>query len=278
MARLFIRQDQANLPSDANANMFVYNSRLDQVVSRDLGAGLDTVSVIDVGRPTDPAVQELRLTFTSAEVGNGSANDAGTLATQDGAVAVRLPAVGADGTLVGPVSRFDDEGIRFETVGDTQFDVRDLVSGTQRGNMFDVVQLGTSGSDVFDESDESENYYINGGGGDDTLHGGSGDEFLVGGAGNDTLRGGDGTDSYIGGGGADTFKVIGSGNETIIDFVSGTDKIDMTAYGITAANTSAAVSGGNTVISVDGDSNGTMDFTVTLTGVTTTTANDFVFG
>ena len=29
MARLFIRQDQANLPSDANANMFVYNSRLD---------------------------------------------------------------------------------------------------------------------------------------------------------------------------------------------------------------------------------------------------------
>ena len=72
--------------------------------------------------------------------------------------------------------------------------------------------------------------------------------------------------------------MIGSGNETIIDFVSGTDKIDMTAYGITAANTSAAVSGGNTVISVDGDSNGTMDFTVTLTGVTTTTANDFVFG
>lgn len=280
MAKLFIRQADVNPPSDANANTFVFNSRLTEVVTRDTGGGLDTVFIVDVGRPQDPAVNELRLTFTSAEVGNGTANDAGNLANQDGSLAVRLQGENADGTLFGPVSRFDDEGIRFETVGNTRFDVRDLVAGTQRGNMFDVVQLGTSGDDVFNEStgsNRSDNLYINGGGGNDTITGGSGDDFLVGGAGNDILQGGGGNDTYIGGGGSDTFKVSGTGNETIVDFVSGTDKIDMTAYGITAANTSSSMSGANTVISVDSNKDGTMDFTVTLTNVSTTASSDFVF-
>jgi hypothetical protein len=48
-------------------------------------------------------------TLSSAEVGNGSANDAGTGANQDRGLAVRLQAEGANDALTGPVSRFDDE-------------------------------------------------------------------------------------------------------------------------------------------------------------------------
>ena len=256
----------------------IMNISLDGSDQTDLGAGDDNVIF------AAPAGGQIRLTFTSADVGNGNPLDGNNASGEDGGLAVRVQLEGAGDTLTGPISRTDDEGITCTTVGDAKFDVRDLPSGTQRGNMFDVVELGTSGDDTIDETGESELYYINAGGGNDTVTGGLAADFLVGGAGNDRLNGREGNDSLIGGGGADLFIFTGGpgtggpGNDRILDFMSGTDKLDLRAYGITSANVSSALVAGNTVVSVDSNRDGTFDFDITLAGVVTSPPpGDFLF-
>ena len=54
--------------------------------------------------------------------------------------------------------------------------------------------------------------------------GGAGKDKLYGDDGNDTLRGGTGNDSLMGGKGADAF-VYTSGNDVIVDYTTGEDKI-----------------------------------------------------
>ena len=71
---------------------------------------LTTLNTFTIGA-LDPAVSQFRLSFTSAEVGNGSATDSNTLANQDGGLAVRLQAEDATGMLFGDVSRFSDEAV-----------------------------------------------------------------------------------------------------------------------------------------------------------------------
>jgi Ca2+-binding RTX toxin-like protein len=79
--------------------------------------------------------------------------------------------------------------------------------------------------------------------GGDTLVGGPGADHLIGGAGNDTLIGGAGKDTLTGGGGHDTFVFTALSNTTvaapdvITDFVSGQDRIDLSAID---ANTAVA--------------------------------------
>jgi Ca2+-binding RTX toxin-like protein len=90
-----------------------------------LGDGSDLVNV------TGPAGQ-VRLSFTSGEVGNGKANDAGSQANQDGRLAVRLQGEDGADSLSGDVMRFDDEGMTFVASVGVTFDVRDLVSGVAR--------------------------------------------------------------------------------------------------------------------------------------------------
>lgn len=149
-----------------------------------------------------PTAGQIRLTFTSSEVGNGAASDSNSLANQDGGLAVRFQAQDEPGNLTGLVSRFDDEGVIFNAAGDVTFDVRDLVSGTERGN----------------------------------FQGGLADDFLVGGDGDDSLSGGFGADSFIGGSGGDRFvfrfiaesSVAVAGRDTIHDFTGNAgDRIDL---------------------------------------------------
>lgn len=119
---------------------------------------------------------------------------------------MRLQAEGADDALTGAVSRVDDEGITFAATTDgLTFDVRDLVAGTQRGNAFRVVTLGTAGNDTLAPLADraAQSHYINAGQGNDLVTGGSGADFLVGGAGSDVLNGAAGNDSIIGGVGND---------------------------------------------------------------------------
>ncbi|MFP5077574.1 calcium-binding protein [Rhizobium sp. YIM 134829] len=239
----------------------------------DLGAGMDVVNV------TAPLTAgQVRLAFTSAEVGNGAARDGDSLANQDGGYAVQLFAEdGLDG--LGARSRYDDEGISFvsSTPGVT-FDVRDLVSGVQRGDQFSIVRLGTQAGDTIDDSAETRAVYVNGGMGDDDLRGGSGNDFLVGGMGNDRLDGGAGNDSFIGGAGNDVFVfAVTGGAERINDFVSGADKIDLSAFDIDVSNIASTTSGVDTILSIDTDRNGSSDFTITLVGVGRPADGDFLF-
>lgn len=115
---------------------------------------------------------------------------------------------------------------------------------------------------------------------DNFLYGMAGNDVLIGRAGNDKLRGGLGADTLTGGSGADFFVFEkGGGNDKVTDFVSGTDKIDLSLVtGVTMANVKTAVSNGNTIVSVDANNDGRADFTITLTGVTQVQTSDFIFG
>ena len=174
-----------------------YNLATDGADQIDLGSGNDTVNLSATGST------QIRLTFTSSEVGNGSANDSNTQANQDGGLAVRIQAEDNTGALTGVVGRADDEGITFVAASGTTLDVRDLVSGVSRGDTFTSATLGSSAADTYNDTANTSNAYFNGGQGDDVISAGSGNDFLVGGVGNDTLNGGAGNDSFLGGAGND---------------------------------------------------------------------------
>jgi len=76
-----------------------------------------------------------------------------------------------------------------------------------------------------------------------TINANEGNDVLIGGTGNDTLNGGAGADILTGGGGNDKFKYLsvndshGGQADTITDFSSGNDKIDLTAFSTTAFTT-----------------------------------------
>ena len=187
-----------------------FNVSKDGADSVNLGSGSDLVNV------SSATAGQLRLTFTSAEVGDGKALDSGALANQDGGLAVRLQAENGSDGLKGQVSRFDDEGITFvATSSGLTFDVRDLVSGVARGDRFEVVTLGTKGADTLKAVLPDSAYYFNAGMGNDRVTGGSDNDFLVGGAGNDVLSGRGGNDKFIAGGGNDLLSG-GAGDDAFI--------------------------------------------------------------
>jgi len=101
-----------------------------------------------------------------------------------------------------------------------------------------------------------------GGAGSDTLDGGLGADVLLGEIGADTLIGGIGNDTLTGGDAADTFRFEASqaanGIDTITDFVSGTDKLDLittnavvAAGGAVTATTTAGA--GDSITLADND-------------------------
>ncbi|MEO7691517.1 MAG: calcium-binding protein, partial [Sphingomonas sp.] len=99
----------------------------------------------------------------------------------------------------------------------------------------------------------------------DTLTGDAVANILSSGAGDDILNGGAGADILLGGSGADKFVFdLGTGQDTVGDFVSGSDKLDLSAFGFadfTAVQAATHDVGGNAVIDLGGGD------TVTLTGV-----------
>ena len=83
---------------------------------------------------------------------------------------------------------------------------------------------------------------ITGGLGIDTIVGGTGNDTISGGAGADILTGGNGLDTLTGGAGADDFLLTAVGLDTITDFVSGTDDLDVVGTGL-AFGANAVVAG-----------------------------------
>ncbi|OAF18069.1 VCBS domain-containing protein [Bradyrhizobium neotropicale] len=83
----------------------------------------------------------------------------------------------------------------------------------------------------------SSNDTTKGNNGDDVIYGGSGRDNIDGSNGNDTIIGGLGADKLTGGNGNDVFVYLAAADsragrfDTITDFASGSDKIDLTAIG-----------------------------------------------
>jgi Ca2+-binding RTX toxin-like protein len=127
------------------------------------------------------------------------------------------------------------------------------------------------------------------------MFGGQGNDVITTGAGADIIQGGRGADDMTGGGGADTFRYIttldstGASMDEILDFASGSDKIDLSRIdanttlagdqafswiGSTAFTGSGAASagqlrayesGGNWFVEGDTDGNGVADLVIQLT-------------
>ena len=91
---------------------------------------------------------------------------------------------------------------------------------------------GGSGNDRLEGGWDDD--HLIGDAGFDTLYGNSGDDFLDGGGRNDLLIGGKGNDTMIGGGGADTFVIrrVGNGDDEVLDFQNGGDRVDLSALGV----------------------------------------------
>lgn len=193
-----------------------------------------------------------------------------------------------------------------ETVDASALDIETDEAGVSidTANADGTVFIGSVGEDSF-----------GGAGGDDDLSGGTGEDDLFGGAGNDSIDGGadddfiaGGADGDIltGGAGDDRFAYFAASDsqnaevDTIMDFVSGEDMIDLSAVEVGTGSYFGEVNGygavltalagtGDTQAIFDTDTNslyvdvtgdGILDNTdmkIDLTGVTDLDATDFIF-
>lgn len=136
---------------------------------------------------------------------------------------------------------------------------------------------GGTGRDRLHGNNDNDMLY--GGDNNDQLFGGNGMDQLYGGTGDDRLDGSHGDDQLTGGDGADTFVFkINQGNDTVLDFASGTDYLlvnfGMFDQGTTSqdiVNDHTSLVNGNLVITTDSDQ------TITLEGVTSITEFDIGF-
>lgn len=191
------------------------------------------------------------------------------------------------GSMIGAVSMGDgDDVYRNALNGITQGTV-DGGSGEDRlfGSRFDDTLLGGADADALFGRDGDDR--LEGGADDDTLRGEGGDDILVGGAGRDVQFGGAGADTFL-------FTAVtdsgGSARDVIRDFETGVDVIDVSdlASGITFVDASAfsgtggaelqvrVNNGGNSIVAVDTDGDGSDDLKFSLTNVSGITEADFI--
>ena len=163
----------------------------------------------------------------------GAGLDTASWAGSSEAVTVRLHSLAAKGG--------DAEGDTFPYLLDVTYTDADGVEQTETlpdvenltGSAHDDILAGDRRDNDIDGGAGNDTLYGGPGGGDDVMNGGLGNDRLFGGQGNDTLDGGPGDDSLAGGPGNDVF-VFGpsDGADTVTDFSSGTDKVDLTAFEI----------------------------------------------
>jgi Ca2+-binding RTX toxin-like protein len=124
-------------------------------------------------------------------------------------------------------------------LGSASFKVVNFANAT--GTSQNDVIFGNSKNNVFQGGLGDDT--LSGEGGIDTLLGNGGNDTLSGGSGNDLITGGSGIDSLRGGTGLDRFQFSNpdEGIDTILDFVSGTDKITVSLAGFGAGLTKGAL-------------------------------------
>jgi Ca2+-binding RTX toxin-like protein len=199
------------------------------------GGGVDTV-LSGVAYTLGAFVENLTLTGAGAIKGTGNAS-ANTL-TGNGGTNTLDGLAGAD-TLIGGAGR-DTYVVNHagdsvvEVAGEGTDLVKSSVSHSLAANVENLTLTGTAAAGTGNGmanvvTGNAADNALSGLGGNDELAGSGGADTLGGGSGNDTLTGGLGSDSLTGGAGADAFKFVaaGEGIDSIGDFVSETDKIQV---------------------------------------------------
>ena len=182
---------------------------------------------------------------------------------------------------------------------DTQFDdvlefagqgIDTVLTSTHHSLAMNVENLATTnalGTAWMDLSGNGLNNIITGNNGANGIFGGAGADTLLGGGGNDSLRGGTGSDRLTGGAGSDWFVFDDrQSRDTITDFASGIDKIDLGWFVGTEFRFigSAAFSGqagqgrfSSSLFQLDLNGDRIADMSITILGGTVR-AGDFIFG
>jgi Ca2+-binding RTX toxin-like protein len=164
--------------------------------------------------------------------------------------------------LLKPVSNY---GL---AAGDTYVGIENLIGGK-----FADVLAGDNGSNVLSGGDGADT--LLGMGGSDTLLGGAGNDSISGHGGNDIINGGAGNDRLSGGlGGWDKFVFdAGWGQDTIVDYEDGVDRLDLHGTGLSFSDLHISQVGQNAVVTtLAGDA---IIFEHTL--ATALTVSDFTF-
>jgi Ca2+-binding RTX toxin-like protein len=186
-----------------------------------VAAGAEAVAVAGAANDTLPTINDYTLTLVDANVA------AATTFTVD-ASALRTGIItnfGGDAEIGGTGGNADTtagaENLSLDASGLTGTRAVSVLGGADADTV-----AGGAGADT-----------ISGNGGADSLTGNGGNDTLAGGAGNDTLTGGAGVDRLTGDAGSDVFVFTAASDSTgasfdsITDFTSGTDKIQVNLSG-----------------------------------------------
>uniref|UniRef100_UPI00313806A2 beta strand repeat-containing protein n=1 Tax=Polaromonas sp. YR568 TaxID=1855301 RepID=UPI00313806A2 len=171
-----------------------------------------------------------------------------------GAGADSISAGAGNDTIVGAVE---------DTLLDGGADVDTLNVGanfvaTSDAQIANIENIVLTAAATVDLSNQTEAFTVTGSTGVDKILGGAGADTLLGGDGADILAGGAGNDTLTGGAGADQFRMTDlSGNDRIVDYVDGTDKI---AFLDNGGTTLGSVNFANTTGSLAGTALAAADF------------------
>lgn len=248
----------------------------------DGGAGIDTASYASA---TSGVNVSLQVTATQDTGGGGldrltaienlSGSAFGDTLTGDAGVNVLSGGLGND-TLnggLGADTLNGDDGDD-SLYGNQDNDVLNGGAGTDTlyGGQGDDTLYGNSGDDT-----------LVGGVGNDQLFGGQGNDVLNGGDGNDVIQGGVGSDILTGGIGADIFRYVSAADstvasaDTILDFQTGTDKIDLAAINTSSADrVTISSSGTTTFVTMDLGGDGSVDLNIQVAGANSVSASDLI--
>lgn len=204
------------LSGGAGADVFVGSAGSDTI---DGGAGDDTLDYSD----NASAVRIYAREGVAEEDGSGAADEFSNIENFIGSD--HNDTIFTDETTSSVDSGAGDDFVRMLGGDDVALDAGD-------GNDFVLTEAGNARVELGAGDDKLLSYSakvdVDGGAGDDVIHGGSC---------NDTIDGGQGNDLLSGGGGEDTFVYKeGGGTDTILDFDTSQDILDLTDLDITFAD------------------------------------------
>jgi len=140
--------------------------------------------------------------------------------------------------------------------------------------LYDYQFFGDTGGNILVASDKND--FINGFGGDDAINTGAGNDIIDGGLGSNFLTGGSGNDTFFSDG-----REVGNGAitwSTVTDFTAGTNSVNIWGY-IDGTSTyewyadAGATGWTGATLHADLDGNGTIDTSMTFTGLNVSEMN-----